>query len=198
MSSVILQIEEGTFALSLVDKAAVGYLDTWQAPGGATLADVTLADYDTASPAWSCQATSGALTATANLTTVEVPATFCEPAQSIPQPASTSFSLDMTFLQDANIVDGINRYLFENDTKEAYVFYGLAGEDPPKMIGRVRLIAGTIGGAARSTLTFDVSLPFSRKPDAEFGDTTASQIVNGDGTVGPPPVATAAASYAPA
>jgi len=181
MSSVIFQIESGTFRLKVVDKAEAGYSDTWQAPGGKTVDVVTAADYDAGSAAWGCQATSGALVAAPNVTTVEVPATFCEPAQSVPQPATTSYTLDMTFLQDPNVVQGINRFLFEHDTEEAYFFYGLDGDNPPKMIGRLRLIAGTIGGAARTTLTFDVSLPLSRKPDVEFGDATSSEVVEGGG-----------------
>jgi len=191
MASTVFQIETGTFALSMVDKAAVGYADDWQAPMGKTVDLVTLADYETASAQWSCQATSGALTTTPNVTNEDVPATFCGPASSIPVAAASSFSLDLSFLQDPIIVTGINRFLFENDTGEAYVFFGLNAMDPPKMTGRCRIVAGTIGGAARTSLTFDVSLPLMRKPDIEFGDATTSEVVNGDGS---PPVARSASS----
>jgi hypothetical protein len=189
---IIFQIEAGEFGLKVVDKAAVGYLDAWQAPAGKAIDVVTLADYDTGSAAWTCQVTSAALVPSPNESTIEIPATMCSPAKTIPQPGETSFSVDVTFLQDPNIVAGLNRFLFENDTKEAYVYLGLDDGNPPRMIGRCRLIAGAIGGLMRSQLTADVSLPMSRKPDVEFGDTTSSQIVHGDGTLGPPPTVMAA------
>lgn len=178
--ATIFQIENGTIAFSIVDTAAVGYVDTWQAPGGATVDTATLADYETESPTWSCQATSGALTASQDTTTVDVPATFCQAARSIPQPAQTSYSLDLTFLQDPNIAAGLSAFLFEHDTEEAYVLFAMTDSatlGPPKMIGRVRLVAGTIGGEARTTLTADVSLPLTRKPQIMFGTGSTTSII---------------------
>jgi hypothetical protein len=177
--AIVFQIEEGEFGLKLVDKAAVGYLDSWQAPAGKTADTVTMADYEADSGAWTCQVTSGALTAAPNTTTVDIPATLCNPAKSTPQPGETSYTLDMSFLQDPNVATGLNRYLFENDTKEAYVYFGMNDAEPPRMIGRVKLISGTIGGGARTVLTADSSLPLVRKPDIEFGDATTSDIVTG-------------------
>jgi hypothetical protein len=182
---VVFQIENGEFGLALVDKQAVGYLESWQAPTGKTVDLVTLADYGTAAAGWTCQMTSGALVATPNSTTIDIPATFCSPAKSTPQPGETSYSLDMTFLQDPNVAQGLNRFLFENDTLEAYAYFGLDDSNPPRMIGRVKLVAGTIGGGARTVLTADTSLPLVRKPDIEFGDATTSDIVTGAGTAGP-------------
>lgn len=175
--AVIFMIENGQFALEIVDTAEVGYEDTWQAPGGATVDTAVLADYDASSAAFMCQVTSGALTATADTTTVDVPATFCNPAKSIPQPGETSYALDVSVLQDPNVAAGISRYLFEHDTEEAYFYLGLNGVDPPKAIGRVRLVSATIGGGARTVLTADVSLPCSRKPSVEFGDGTTSVVI---------------------
>lgn len=183
---VIFSIEQGEFGLALIDTAAVGYLDTWQAPGGKSVDVVALADYDTGSAAWTCQNTAGALTASPNSTTQDIPATFCSPARSVPQPGETSYSVDISFLQDPVVAAGLSAYLYENDTLEAYIYFGLDGGDPPRMIGRVRLAAGTIGGEARSTLTADVSLPLVRRPDIEFGDATTSRIVLGAGTGGAP------------
>jgi hypothetical protein len=183
LSRNVFQIEEGVLAFATVDKAAVGYSSTWQAPGGASVDTVTLADYDANSQSWSCQTTSGALNATADTTTTDIPATFCEPAESTPQPGKTTYELAVTFLQDPNVVNGLSRFLFEHDTEEAYFLLGLDGENPPKAIGRVRLAAGTIGGDARTTLTADVTLPLSRKPDIAFGDATESEVVEG-GDVG--------------
>ena len=175
--AVIFQIMEGQFALEIVDPSEVGYLDSWQAPGGATVDTVTLADYDPSSATFMCQVTSGALTATADTTTVDIPATFCGPAKSIPQPAETAYSLELSILQDPNVAAGISRYLFEHDTEEAYFFLGFDGTNPPRAIGRCRVAAATIGGGARTVLTADVSLPCSRKPSIEFGNATDSEPV---------------------
>jgi len=193
--ATIFQIEDGEFGLALVDKNDVGYLDSWQAPTGKSVDQVTLADYDTGAASWSCQVTSGALNATPNVTTVEVPATFCEAASSVPSPGQTSFTIDVSFLQDPDVVAGLNRFLFENDTKECYFYLGLDDSNPPRVIGRCRAVSGTIGGAARTSLTADVSLPVSRKPDIEFGTATASIVIPGDGSAPvTPAVATASKS----
>ena len=178
--ATVFQIQLGTVAFKVVDTAAVGYLSTWLAPTGKNISTVALADYESGSATWTCQQTAGALTASQDTTTTDVPATFCGPARSIPQPAETSYSLDLSFLQDPNIAAGFNAYLFANDTKEAYVLFGMAdntGTLPPKMIGRVRLISGTIGGEARTVLSADVSLPLSSKPQIMFGTATTTAIV---------------------
>jgi hypothetical protein len=181
--ATIFQIELGTIAFSIVDKTEVGppaYADTWLAPGGKDVSAAALADYEAESDAWTCQTTAGALTASQDTTTTDVPATFCSPAKSIPQPAETSYSLDLSFLQDPNVAAGFNAFLFEHDTEEAYVLFGMAdntGAAAPKMIGRVRLVAGTIGGAARETLTADVSLPLSGKPQILFGTGSTTAVI---------------------
>ena len=181
---VVFTIEEGELGLAIVDPAAVGYLDSWQAPAGKTVDLVTLADYDPAAGGWTCQMTSGALTPTPNTTTQDVPATYCKPAKSVPQPGETSFTLDIAFLQDPNVSVGLSAFLYANDTKEAYVYHGMNDGEPPRMIGRVRLAAGLIGGDARTTLIATVSLPLVRRPDIEFGDATTSVIVPGVDTGG--------------
>lgn len=183
--AVIFQIEQGVIAFSVVDTSEVGYDAAWLAPGGSTVDTATLADYEADSASWTCQTTSGALTASQDTTTVDVPATFCNPARSIPQPAQTSYTLDLSFLQDPNVAAGLSAFLFEHDTEEAYVLFGMNGEDtvtagevePPKLIGRVRLVAGTLGGAARTTLTADVSLPLSSKPQIMFGSGSTTAII---------------------
>lgn len=177
MPASIYQIEAGVFALALVDKTEVGYSDAWQAPGGATVDTATEADYDAGSTTWKCQVTSGMLTPSADTTTTDVPATFCDAGRTIPTPGETGYTLDATFLQDPHIVTGLSRFLFENDTNEGYFLLGLDGADPPKAIGRVRIQAGAMGGPARSSLTADISLPLSRKPQIEFGDVNTSEAV---------------------
>lgn len=185
MTANIFLIENGEFGLAPVDTAAVGYDPTWQAPGGKTLANVVLADYDTGSTTWTCQVTSGALTASPDTTTTDTPATFCDPATSTPTPAETTFELAVSFLQDINVSTGLNRFLFEHDTEEVYWYLGFNGTDPPKAIGRARAQSGAVGGDARTALTADLTLPCARKPDIEFGNATTSVIVGGDGTITP-------------
>jgi hypothetical protein len=177
-------IEQGELGLMVVDTAAVGYLDSWQAPGGKAVDVVALADYDTGSTGWTCQMTSGALTPSPNTTTSDVPATFCKPGKSIPTPGETTFTLDLTFLQDPNVSTGLSAFLYANDTKEAYVSFGMNDGEPPRMIGRVRLAAGLVGGDARITLVATISLPLVRRPDIEFGDATTSIVVPGSGGTG--------------
>ena len=148
MSASIFQIENGTVALSVVDTAEIGYTSAWQAPAGKTAATAVLADYDEDAGTWSCQVTSGMLTASANQNDVTVPATFCQASSVVPQPGETSYSLDLEFLQDINISTGLSKFLFENDTDEAYFLLSLgSATDPPRAIGRVRLLAGAFGGS---------------------------------------------------
>lgn len=191
--AALFQIEAGTFALSIVDKTVPGFLDSWQAPGGATVDTATEALYDVNSVSWKCQVTSGALTPSASTTTTDVPATFCSSAKTIPQPGETSYALDVSFIQDPQIRAGLSRYLFEHDTEESYFLLGLDADNPPKAIGRVRIQAGAIGGAARETLTADISLPLSRKPQIEFGDINDSEAVPPN----PAPLATGATAGTP-
>jgi hypothetical protein len=179
MSRNIFMIEQGQFGLAVVNKTASGYLDSWQAPGGKTAVNVLLSDYGTDAAAWTCQITSGALVATPDTTTTDTPATWCEAGETTPAPGKTTYEFTGTFLQDANVVTGLNRYLFEHDTAEAYIYAGFSGVDPPRMIGRCRLASGTIGGDARVTLTADLSLPLTRKPDVNFGNATTSHVVEG-------------------
>jgi len=183
---VIFQIEDGVVAFDIVDPSAVGYLDSWQAPGGKTALTAMVSDYDVNGAGWKCQVTSGALTASANTNDTEVPATFCSPAKTVPQPGETSYSLDLSVLQDPNVSTGLSRFLFEHDTEEAYFLLGGDGDEPPRAIGRCRIIAGAFLGEARATLTTDVSMPVSRKPDIAFGNATTNVIVGGDGTITPP------------
>lgn len=177
MSSHVFKIENGVLALSVV---APGDPSDWQTPTGEGVDEVTLADYTTATGMdFSCQVTSGALTASPNTTTDTTPATFCGPEVTTTAVGVTSYSLDATILQDPDVAAGVSAFLFEHDTKEAYFLLGLDGVNPPKAVGRVRVVAGAIGGDARVTLTATLSLPVSRKPDIEFGDATSSRIVLG-------------------
>ena len=183
---IVFQIESGVLAFSIVDPLEAGYAPTWNAPGGATAEAAVIADYEADSDSWSCQVTSGMLTASADTTTTDVPATFCEAGRTIPTPGQTSFTLDVEFLQDPTVgggtpaAIGLSQFLFENDTDEAYFLLGLNGALPPKAVGRVRVQAGAFGGPARSTLTATLSLPVSQKPDIAWG-TSATVMSAGAG-----------------
>jgi hypothetical protein len=163
MSSTVLKIEEGRFGLTLTD------------PNVTDVCDATLADFG---DGFTCQITSGALNASPNVSQETVPATWCSPEQTVPQVGETSYTLDLSFLQDPQVMNGLSRFLFENDTREAWFFMGLDGDNPPKAMGKARLVSGTIGGAGRTALTATISLPVSAKPAICFGDAADSEAVN--------------------
>jgi hypothetical protein len=166
----VFQIETGKFGLSVVDTADTGYLSEWQAPNGVDVSTSVIANYVSGSLGdFSCQISSGALSASPNTTTDSTPATFCSPEETTTSVGVTSYNLDVTFLQDPDLMNGLNRYLFEHDTEELYFYLALNADVAPKAIGRLRCIAGTIGGDARTKLTATLSLPCSRKPDILFG-----------------------------
>ena len=185
MPASIFQITDGRLAFKLVDTGDVGYADAWQSPDGKTLLDVVFADYDVDRNFVELPSNFGFFNGFASGQYVSVPATFCQASSVVPQPGITSYSLDGEFLQDVNVMTGLSRYLFENDTEEAYFFLGLDGANPPKAIGRLRLVAGNFGGAARENLTATLSLPLSRKPDIAFGHSgTGNWVgVEGDGSI---------------
>ena len=194
MASSVFKIENGVLAFTLVDTAAVGYDASWQAPAGKEVDEVLLADYVTVGGNdFSCQVTTGALNASPNTTDDTTPATFCSPEVTETSVGVTSFTLDATILQDSNISAGASAYAFEHDTKEVFFMLGLDGVNPPKAIGRARMVAGAFGGDARVTLTADLSLPVTRKPDIEFGDATTSRVVGGSGAAPVAPGGLAAA-----
>lgn len=177
---VVFQITQGVMALSVVDKAASGYLDAWQAPGGKTAATAALADYTPAAQAFTCQITEGKLTPSKQSSTVDVPATLCAPAQSIPQPGATLFSLDLSFLQDATVRDGISSFLYQNDTLEAYFLLALnAGVAAPRAVGRCNLHAAGFGGAPRANLIDQVSFDVKYRPDILFGSGSTTRLIAG-------------------
>lgn len=179
----IFQIEDtGVLGLTPVDRAAVGYSDAWQAPGGATALAATLASY-TGGDGFSCQLTAGKLTPSKQSTRRDRPATFCAPASSNVQVGQSTYALDVAFFQDAHVRAGLSSFLFQNDTLEAYFLLGADGDNPPRAIGRVRLVAGGFGGEPRADLTDSVSLDVVRKPDVVFGVPGSTRLVTGTGVV---------------
>lgn len=191
MSRVLFEIEDGVLAFAPVDKAAVGYTDDWLAPTGKTVDTALLADYDPSSGAWSCQCTAGGLTPTADTTTRDIPATFCDDGETLPNPKKSTWTLDVELLQDPIISTTLFAFLVEHDPDEVYFMLGLNGADPPKAIGRVRATPSAFGGPARNTLTATLSMSVSGTPSFEVGDATTSVIV-------PAPATTLAAEPAAA
>lgn len=163
MSKHVFRIEDGKFGLSLTD------------PGTTDPCTATLAQYTD----FGCQITDGALNASPNTTTETVPATWCAPEETITNVGATSFSVDLGYLQDPDVVDGLSRFMFEHDAEQAWFYIGMDGDDPPKAIGKLTLSSGTIGGPGRTTLTASVSLPVDGKPGVCFGDATSSAPVVG-------------------
>jgi hypothetical protein len=163
MSKHVFKIEDGRFGLTLTD------------PDVTDACAATIADFD----AFTCQITNGALTASPNVTQETIPATWCDPEENVPQVAATSYSLEISYLQDPDLVDGLSRFLFEHDADLAWFFMGLSGDNPPKAVGQVRLTSGQIGGEGRITLTADATLPCDGKPVVCFGDATTSESVGG-------------------
>jgi hypothetical protein len=180
---VVFQVTNGIVALTPVDREAVGYTDAWNNPTGKTAATAVLADYGDGDN-FGCQITSGKLTASAQSTTTDVPATFCAPGSQRSQQQLTSYSLDLEFLQDPTVRDGWLAFLAANDAVEAYFLLALdAGTNPPRAIGRVNLHDTGFGGAPRANLTDTVSFPCTRKPDRLFGITGNTRLITGAGAV---------------
>lgn len=178
-SPTVFQITSGLVMLSVVDKAASGYLDAWQAPAGKTALTAAAADYPLATT-FSCQITEGKLTPSKQVNNVEVPATFCAPQSSVPQPGTTLFTLDLSFLQDTIVRDGLSSFLYQYDTLEAYWLLALnGGTTPPRAIGRCNLHAAGFGGAPRANLVDQVSFDVKYRPDILFGTTASSRLVAG-------------------
>ena len=179
----IFSIEDtGILGLTVVDRAAVGYSDAWQAPGGDTAVTAALADY-VDGDGFSCQLTSGKLTPSKQSNRRDRAATFCAPASSTVSVGESTFALDVAFFQDAHVRDGITAYLYAHDTEEAFFLLGGDGANPPRAVGRVRLVAGGFGGEPRADLTDSLSLDVVRKPDIAFGDAAAWTLVTGAGVV---------------
>lgn len=165
----LIEIENGYFGLSLVDTGASGYTTAWQSPVGDTgdglgTVAATLADYEDTTSAWRCQITAGRVTTSPSTTTTTVKATFCEPAVERPTPGQSGYNLELDFYQDLTVVDSLSLWLFDHDVEQAYFYLGFDGDDPPKIVGVVRLAPGDLGGDARTPLEASVSLQIMTKP----------------------------------
>lgn len=180
MATTVFKITNGQLGLALVDTSAVGYLDSWQAPGGANVDEVDLADY-TDSAGFACQITSGQITSSANVTTSSRAATWCSASVPTTTTGQSTFAVDLAFFQDPHIAAGISRFLFENDARECYLYMSLDGGEPPRAIGRVDLVAGAFAGAGDEELTATATLTFKSRPTIEFGTAADSVIVNAPG-----------------
>lgn len=182
MDPAVLSIEDtGVCAFTVVDLAAANYSPAWQAPGGKTALTAVLADYVDADDSWSCQITSGKLTPSKQSNRRDRAATFCSPASSRVTVGQSTFTLDVAFFQDAHIRAGLSSFLFEHDTEEAFFLLGADGTNPPRAVGRVKLVSGGFLGEPQADLTDSVSLDLVRKPDIAFGSAGSTRLVTGAG-----------------
>lgn len=163
MATTIYKINKGQVGFSLTD------------PGIAVDA-AAIGDYD----AYSCLVTSAVLTSTANIDTEEVPGTFCDPAQETNVPTATTFTLDLSVLQDPqdDTTTGLAKFLWDNDSgltgEPVYFYVSLAEDAAPKAIGQVFITPMDFGGEPRTVLTADLSFPVEGRPELEFG--TAADV----------------------
>jgi hypothetical protein len=180
VSKTIFRIENGVLALELVDTAAVGYDPAWQAPDGAVLPDVDAADYDTAADGFQCQVVTGVLQSSPQSTTENLDGTWCDLPEVVTITGEDTFAVALDVYQDPNTV-GLSAYLYEHRGAKAYAYFGMgpAAGSPPVAVGVVTLASVSIGGgrqAARAQVTF----PFDRAPDVQFGTTAEWRVVFGD------------------
>ena len=154
MAATILKIQTGEFGLSLTDP-------------GVAVDLATLAGYTD----FSCQLTSGAITASQNIDTEDVPATFCDVATENLVPQTSSYVVAISMLQDADIASGLAQFCYDNDATEVWFYLGLATASSPKAIGSLYISPTDFGGEAKIVLTSDQSWPIIGKPEIEFGIT---------------------------
>jgi hypothetical protein len=174
---VIWKITNGYLGLSLVDTGEALYDSTWRAPAGKNVTTAVIADYEAASTAFTCQVTSARITSSPSTTTEDVEATMCAAGRTIPSPGESSFAVEIGALLDATEEEGLNRYAFEWDAQEVYVYVGYNLDLPPKAIGRVYMAALPIGGAMRSKLLETVTWPFVFKPQILFGSAAPGEPI---------------------
>jgi hypothetical protein len=164
-------ITNGVLGFALVDKAAVGYLDAWQSPGGKTVDAVTIADYIDSPSSWGCQVTTASIDPTAQNNDITNDPTWCEPQSTTPNPGETSFTLNGTYFQDLAVSDdSMFLFLYANDIAEAFFYVGLGGDAaPPAAIGRCKLQATQFAGAGQVPLTSTLTIPLMRRYDVWTG-----------------------------
>lgn len=180
----LIKVENGVFGLAIVDPGASSYNAGWQAPAGKTATTAAIGDYGASAASFVCQIKSGQLTPSASNTTQTIEATFCSPEEEVPNPGLTTYGLELSLFQDPHVRDGLSSFLFQYDTLEAYFLLGLnAALAPPRAVGRVRVASIQFGGAARTNLSADVTMPLSGKPDILFGSTGSTRLITGAGVV---------------
>jgi hypothetical protein len=161
----VFRIEAGKVAFATTD------------PGITSACSAALSSFPSV---FSCQVTEASLQPTANVTQDTIPGTFCEPEEQRPRVGRTSYTLNMVFLQDPHILNGLSRFLMEFDTQLCWFYLGFDGDDPPKATGKVRITAGALGGVARTVLTAPVNLPVDGTPMVCFGDEDGSINIGGN------------------
>ncbi len=158
MATTVWKIETGELGFSLTD------------PGG-TLEDDVIANYSD----FSCVVTAGTVVSTQNINAEDVPGTFCSPGTTSSSPQATTFTLDVSVLQDPqdDAVTGLAKFCYDNDSGESgtTVYWYMAQQSgaAPKARGQLWLAPMDFGGEARVVLTADASWPCEGRPELEFG-----------------------------
>jgi hypothetical protein len=121
---------------------------------------------------YSCQVISAAITPTPNA--VDIPATFCAPASQTA--AGSSFTLDLTFLQDWGATDSLSQFLYDNDATAGVAFtvsgIAVASGTAVEAAGVCTIVAAAYGGEAGTPLQATASLPIDGKPTIGPGAAT--------------------------
>lgn len=166
MARNVFKIEDGKVGFTLTDPWTAGLTDVCAATAAAfgTL-DAT------------CQVTTADISSSQNVNREEIPATWCaEPSSSVAS-VTDEYTANIEFLLDENQAQGVAAFLMANSGKEAWVYIGADGDDPPKAVAHVRLGAATIFGEKGAIRTARVALAVDGTPAVCFGDATSSVAV---------------------
>lgn len=166
----IAENQPGKIGLTFTDPAV-----TQSNVCAATIGDFTALDM-------SCQIISASIPVSQNVNREEIPGTYCEPTpESTVASVTDEYSVNLDVLLDENQVAGVARTLFEHSGERAWIYIGTDGDDPPKAVAEVRVVAAEIFGAPGQIRQVSVSLPVTGKPAVCFGDKTTSAGVGGPG-----------------
>jgi hypothetical protein len=114
---------------------------------------------------YKCQVSRAEITTSAQSTTTERVATYCQAASQTNVPVASSFALALEGFQDWTIAAGISAWLFANDaTTKAFALY-LNLQTNPSAMGLIVVQAGQFAGTPQEPLTFSVEMPINGYPD---------------------------------
>ena len=115
---------------------------------------------------FNCQVTRAEIVSTNQTTTTSVPATFCQPASETVVPVSSTFQLNLEWLQDwtLTVATSLSAFMYTFDAeKKAFALY-LNASANPVATGIVTCQAGAFAGAPGEPLVSSVTLQIDGKP----------------------------------